>query len=107
MGSYPYAESIFPLGGQRGHSVDVEFVSKAGPVQVDGQIAAPRETLRLASMPGSPTLPFRLAVSDYPEVIAPVKGPLVVPVVVNGRIAQACASGPHAAPRHARRVISI
>src|ERR1019366_6265363 len=30
MGSYPYAESVFPLGGQRGHSLDAEFVSKAG-----------------------------------------------------------------------------
>ncbi len=87
MGSYPYAESIFPLGGQRGHSVDVEFVSKAGPVRTKVQLPAEGDFASIA-MPGSPALPFRLAVGDYPELIAPVKGPLTVPVVVNGRIAK-------------------
>src|SRR5207302_3576427 len=33
-------------------------------------------------------LPFRLALSDFPELRAPVDGPLPVPVVVNGRIAK-------------------
>jgi len=87
MGAYSYAESVFPLGGQRGHEVQVEFVSKT---------ATPRATVKLpaegsfasVAMPGSPALPFRLAVSDYPEVIAPVQGPLTVPVVVNARIAK-------------------
>jgi len=85
IGSYPYADSIFPLGGQRGQSVDVEFVSKAGSSRMTVQLPSEGQFATVA-MPGSPTLPFRLVVGDYPEVIAPVKSPLPVPVVVNGRI---------------------
>ncbi len=88
MGAYPYAESVFPLGGQRGQTVQVEFVSKAGPVKTSVKLPADSNYASVA-MPGSPALPFRLAVSDYPEVIAPVEGPLNAPVVVNGRIARA------------------
>ena len=88
MGSYPYAESVFPLGGQRGHSVDVEFVSKsASPVRTTVHMPSEGDFAAVA-MPGSPVLPFRLAVGDYPEVVAPVNGALPVPVVVNGRIAK-------------------
>ena len=90
MGSYAYAESVFPLGGQRGQSVQVEFVSKAGPVRTT--VKMPEEgDFAAVAMPGSPALPFRLAVSGYPEVIAPVQGPLPVPAVVNGRIAKPAA----------------
>jgi hypothetical protein len=90
MGSYGYAESVFPLGGQRGTTVDVEFVSKTGTQHTSVKLPEDAKTA-LAVMPGSPTLPFRLAVGEYPEVIAPVKGPLAVPVVVNGRIAKPAA----------------
>jgi hypothetical protein len=40
------------------------------------------------AMPGSPALPFRFALSGYPELRAPVDGPLPLPSVVNGRIAK-------------------
>ena len=87
MGAYPYADSVFPLGGQRGHSLEVEFVSKSGPVKTTIKLPSEGDFAAVA-MPGSPALPFRLAVGDYPEVIAPVNGPLAVPSVVNGRIAK-------------------
>jgi hypothetical protein len=87
MGSYPYAESVFPLGGQRGHKIDVEFVSKAGGSHTTVQLPEQGHFAEV-TMPGSPALPFRLAVGDYPEVIAPVQGPLAVPVVVNGKISK-------------------
>ncbi len=87
MGSYPYAESVFPLGGQRGQTVQVEFVSKTGPARTKVKLPDAGNFATVA-MPGSPTLPFRLAVGDYPEVNAPVPGALTVPVVVNGRIAK-------------------
>ncbi len=87
MGSYPYAESVFPLGGQRGHSVHVEFIGKTGAAHAE--VKLPEEgSFATVAMPGSPALPFRLAVSEFPEVIAPVHDPLPVPVVVNGRIAK-------------------
>jgi hypothetical protein len=85
IGSYPYAESIFPLGGKHGQTVQVEFVSKAGPVRTTVKLPADGTAVTVA-MPGSPTLPFRLALSDYPEIVEPIEGPLPVPVVVNGRI---------------------
>ncbi len=87
MGSYPYAESVFPLGGQRGQTVQVEFVSRGGGVKSTVKLRS-EGSFATVAMPGSPTLPFRLAVGDYPEVIAPVQGPLTAPVVVNGRIAK-------------------
>jgi hypothetical protein len=87
MGAYNYAESVFPLGGQRGQTVQLEFVTKGG-VQKSAVTLPASGAYASAAMPGSPTLPFRLAVSDYPELIAPVKGPLNAPVVVNGRIAK-------------------
>ncbi|MCU1261480.1 MAG: hypothetical protein JWO80_4365 [Bryobacterales bacterium] len=87
IGSYPYAESIFPLGGQRGQTVQMEFLSKAGPVRTS--VNLPREgSLATAAMPGSPTLPFRLALGEYPELTAPIQDALPVPVVVNGKIAK-------------------
>jgi hypothetical protein len=87
MGAYTYAESMFPLGGQRGQTVQVEFVSKSGAQHASVKIPA-EGSYAEAAMPGSPTLPFRLAVSDYPEVMAPVQEALKAPVVVNGRIAK-------------------
>ena len=87
MGAYAYAESVFPLGGQRGQTVQLEFVSKAGAVRTSIKLPS-QGNFATVAMPGSPALPFRLAVGDYPEVMAPVQGALTVPTVVNGRIAK-------------------
>ena len=88
IGSYNYAETVFPLGGRRGETVQAEFSTKSGPVR--SEIKLPDQgDFTTAAMPGSPTLPFRFAVSSYPELRAPVEGLLPLPVVVNGRIVKA------------------
>ncbi len=85
IGSYGYAESVFPLGGKHGETVQVEFSGKGKPVRANIKLPEQGDFTTVA-MPGSPTLPFRFALSDYPELRTPVEGPLPVPVVVNGRI---------------------
>ena len=87
MGTYAYPESVFPLGGERGKTIPVEFISKTGTVHSTVKLPAEGDYATVA-MPGSPTLPFRLAVGEYPEVTGPVNGPLTLPVLVNGRIAK-------------------
>ena len=87
IGSYAYPESVFPLGGKHGETVQVEFAGKGVPVRAG--IRLPQEgDFTTVAMPGSPTLPFRFALGDYPELSAPVEGPLPLPVTVNGRIAK-------------------
>jgi hypothetical protein len=102
VGSYPYADGIFPLGWQRGKAIDVTFFggNLAKPVKVRTTLNVP-EGARFASvnLPGpKPTgsLPFQLRVSDLPEVLAeaPALGDGSVPdladsTVVNGRIEKA------------------
>ncbi len=89
MGAYPYADSIFPLGGRHGESVEIEFTGgltgKRGSSKATVKLPAEGEFTRIA-MPGSPTLPFLFALSDYPELRAPVTGPISIPAIVNGRI---------------------
>ena len=87
IGNYSYPESVFPLGGRHGETLQVEFTGKGALVR--SSIRLPEHgDFTSVSMPGSPTLPFRLALSDYPELRAPVEGSLPVPAVVNGRIAK-------------------
>ncbi len=87
IGSYNYPESVFPLGGKRGETAQLEFSTKTGAVPAS--IKLPEQgDFTTVSMPGSPALPFRVALSGYPELRAPVEGPLPLPVVVNGRIAK-------------------
>jgi Bacterial pre-peptidase C-terminal domain len=85
IGSYRYPESIFPLGGKRGQALEVEFVTKAGPVHTTVNLPAKGDFADVA-MPGSPVLPFRLALGDYPEIVGPVGDFLPVPVIANGKI---------------------
>ena len=95
VGSYPYAEGIFPLGWQRGKSVDVTFFggNLAEPVKLRTILNVPEGT-RFASvnLPGPRpigTLPFELRVGDLPEALAPSDGSVVdLPssTVINGRV---------------------
>jgi hypothetical protein len=87
IGSYNYPESVFPLGGRRGETAQLEFSTKTGAVPASIKLPEQGDFTTVA-MPGSPTLPFRFALSGYPELRAPVTGPLPLPVVVNGRIAK-------------------
>ncbi|HEV2687568.1 MAG TPA: PPC domain-containing protein, partial [Bryobacteraceae bacterium] len=92
MGSYPYADGIFPLGGKRGEITEVTFFG-AGlktPVKtsVDLRKLASQAGLTTVALPDSPTLPLLFAVSDLPELMPTFDGPLPVPSVMNGRLSK-------------------
>lgn len=88
IGTYNYPESIFPLGGRRGETVGFEFTSHAGAVKTSVKLPE-TGNYAMVSMPGSPSLPFRVALSDAAELTGPVSGMLPVPSLVNGRLAKA------------------
>jgi hypothetical protein len=88
IGSYSYPQSIFPLGGKRGETVEIEFQGKDAPVRSTFKLPTSGDFLEVA-MPGSPALPVLFALSGYPEMRAPVDGAIILPVVINGRIAKA------------------
>ncbi len=84
-GVYAYPTEMFPLGGRRGEKVNVELSGTKVNVDLTGA-----KTGRIfVGLPDSPVLPLPFAVGDYPEVTEPVKGPLTLPVTVNGRLAKA------------------
>lgn len=72
IGSYPFAEAIFPLGWQRGKPVEVSFLggSLASPVKVKSAVEGQNQYLPIA-LPGSGSLPLLLRVGDLTEVIEP------------------------------------
>jgi hypothetical protein len=90
MGSYRYADGIFPLGGRRGGQTQVTFFgSHAGTgaqIVADLRNAGPSEAFTRVALPDSPALPFLFAVSDLPELLEPVEGAVPIPSVVNGRL---------------------
>jgi hypothetical protein len=90
MGSYRYAEGIFPLGGRRGEQAPVTFSGGSAGAgvrsTVDLRQAGKTQAFTTIALPDSPALPFLFAVSDLPEVMAPVAGAVPVPGVVNGRL---------------------
>jgi hypothetical protein len=90
MGSYRYAEGIFPLGGRRGGQTQVTFFgSHAGAdahITANLRNAGPAEAFTRVALPDSPALPFLFAVSDLPELMEPVEGAVPVPSVINGRL---------------------
>ncbi len=104
IGSYPYAEGIFPLGWQRGGTVEVTLVggNLKAPVKVKpGLAVSASEQFVAVSLPGGASLPFPFRVSDLPEIIEPGEAetaknepgcspacPLPPSTVVNGRISR-------------------
>jgi hypothetical protein len=92
MGSYGYADGIFPLGGKRGETTEVSFfgsgLKAAVKTTVDLSRLAPESGFATVSLPDSPVLPMLFAVSDFPELIAPFSGALPVPSVMNGRLSK-------------------
>ena len=71
IGSYPYAESMFPLGGQRGKTVDVSLTggSLTAPVVVKTALPSNKQANYLPiNVPGSSSLPFLFRVGDLPEL---------------------------------------
>jgi hypothetical protein len=92
MGSYAYADGIFPLGGQRGEATEVTFfganLKTSVKTTVDLSKVAPESRLTTVALPDSPVLPVTFAVSDLPELIGPIEGALPIPSVMNGRLAK-------------------
>jgi hypothetical protein len=92
MGSYAYADGIFPLGGKRGETTEVTFFGSnlKTPVKttVDLSKLAPENRLTTVSLPDSPVLPVTFAVSDLPELMGPFHGTLPVPSVMNARLSK-------------------
>jgi hypothetical protein len=83
IGSYPYAEFMFPLGGQRGKAVEVSLTggSLAAPVVVKPSLPAEKQAgIVPVSLPGSASLPFLFRLGDLPELIEPeAASPTIVP----------------------------
>lgn len=74
IGSYPYAEFMFPLGGQRGKTVDVSLTggSLAAPVAVKTILPSDKQASYFpVNLPGSSSLPFLFRVGDLPEMLEP------------------------------------
>lgn len=97
VGSYVYAEGIFPLGWQRGKPVEVTFFggNLEKPVKVRPNLSVSPETQTIPiNLPGPKPiggLPFQFLVSDRPEMLEPEEGavkPLELSTVVNGRISR-------------------
>jgi hypothetical protein len=81
-GAYSYPTSIFPLGARRGERAEVDLSGTRVNVDLAG-VKTPRV---FVNVPDSPVLPLPFAVGDFPEVRAPVSGPLTLPVTINGRL---------------------
>jgi hypothetical protein len=92
VGSYPYHEAMFPLGGKRGQPVTVELtggnLAKPVSVQPDTNVSQRYVPVRL---PGSASLPVLFQLSDKPEVMEPDgEGvhDLLAGGIINGRISK-------------------
>lgn len=95
MGTFAYADGIFPLGWKRGGKIEVSFVggNLKQPVQVTPNLDLTQRVesveVNLAGAKPLVTLPFHFVVSDLPEVLEPPGGgvtELKPSTVVNGRI---------------------
>src|SRR5262249_28204470 len=84
IGSYSYAQEVFPLGGRRGDTVLVSL----GARKITADLRNPPNDVRqmLINLPDSPALPVPFAVGDVPEVTAPVTAAVAAPVTINGRL---------------------
>lgn len=92
IGSYPYAEFMFPLGGQRGKTVDVSLTggSLAAPVPVKTVLPSDKQASYFpVNLPGSSSLPFLFRMSDLPEVLEPQSALPSGVVVRSGRTLKA------------------
>lgn len=96
IGSFTYAEGVFPLGWKRGETVKVHFAggNLKEPVQsvLDLSRVPEGDSLTAVNVPGAPgSLPLVFAVSDMPEVLEPEDKSgafLTSSTVLNGRISE-------------------
>jgi len=100
VANFPYAESIFPLGGTRGTKVDVEFFGGNLPEPRKGSVdlsqLSPKQRSTPVNLPGDAgSLPFLFVAGDLPEQIEPERHDaneavmLEPSTVMNGRISKA------------------
>ncbi|HYO84540.1 MAG TPA: PPC domain-containing protein [Bryobacteraceae bacterium] len=85
-GVWPYADSVFPLGVQRGAKTPVTVAGGNLPAPAKLELAA-TGSYATVSIPNSASLPFVLPVSDVPEMIEP-SAPVSAPAAINGRLSQ-------------------
>ena len=74
IGSYPFAEAVFPLGWQRGSSVDVTLFggNLAKPVTVKPDLKQdPTKPFIPVGLPESDSLPFLFRLGNFPETLEP------------------------------------
>ena len=90
IGSYPYADAIFPLGGKRGETTEVTLLGGNLPHPVKTSVDLnTKSAFAFVRLPDSMSAPFLFAVSDNPETIKPEGvSPLVEATIANGRIAK-------------------
>ena len=71
IGAYAYPEWVYPLGGRHGETIDLEFGAKGGSAPiVKSHVRLPDSgDVMMVSMPGSPTLPMRIALTHSESVI--------------------------------------
>lgn len=86
MGSYSFADAIFPLGGQRGTTAAVTYSGGNLTAPVKATLDLPKTSeYTMAALPKSQAMPLLFAVSDMTEVIEP-SAAVEAPVVINGRL---------------------
>lgn len=86
----PYVERVFPLGGRRGSTVEVEVVGQAVPAAQRIAISkdAPADYPFTFSVGSKQTNAVMLDTDDHPEFIAPkdLAKTVQLPAILNGRI---------------------
>jgi hypothetical protein len=91
MGSYDYAATMFPLGGQRGSTASVTFSGGTfkTPVKVDVDLKqiTPDTQFVTVAPPNSPVAPFLFAVGDHAELLESATA-ASLPCVINGKLAR-------------------
>ena len=99
-GRIPYADAIFPMGGQRGQQVEISFSGQnmEGSAKLSLKLdpAAPLGRMDVrASTPLGQTNPMPFEVSDLPEFIEQEPNnkvenatPVTIPSIMNGRIGE-------------------
>jgi hypothetical protein len=74
IGSYQFAGSIFPLGWQRDHTVEVSLAggNLPAPVKISPDLkASPGSGFVPVALPGGGSLPFLFRVGNRPELLEP------------------------------------
>jgi hypothetical protein len=86
IGSYPYPQEIFPLGGRRGELLQASL--GAQKISVDLRNVDKNTRQVFVNLPDSAVPPIPFAVGDDPETTAPVTDSIVLPVTINGRLSK-------------------